>query len=282
MISATACHYSIIRFLPFVETGEFANVGVVLFAPQARRFAFRILSARVGRITAFFEHVDVPFVRNAIRAFEEELTRVGEAFKAAGTDRRFRELDMNRSMALWHELLKPRETILRLGESRVVMANDPVQKLKELFAFYVERDFVTREYQEQVLERAVRRLLHSVDLSGRFVPSVVGNDEYHTRFPFVELADGTPLKAIKPLHLTHSDAARIIDHGGQWAVRVGALRKRGLLPKEVLFAIDADGEADTPRGRAQLDVIDHLRQLDVRVAPLAEPQQIITFASGLK
>ncbi|HVK54151.1 MAG TPA: DUF3037 domain-containing protein, partial [Burkholderiales bacterium] len=31
-----ACHYAIVRFLPFVETGEFANVGVVLFSPNAR------------------------------------------------------------------------------------------------------------------------------------------------------------------------------------------------------------------------------------------------------
>lgn len=31
----TACHDAIARFMPFVETGEFANVGVLLFALDA-------------------------------------------------------------------------------------------------------------------------------------------------------------------------------------------------------------------------------------------------------
>ena len=55
----TACHYAIVRFMPFVETEEFANVGVVLFAPQDRYFGFRLLGNRTSRITNFFEQMEV-------------------------------------------------------------------------------------------------------------------------------------------------------------------------------------------------------------------------------
>ncbi|MGM0927683.1 MAG: DUF3037 domain-containing protein [Pseudomonadota bacterium] len=31
-----ACQYVILRFMPYVETGEFANVGVVMIPPHSR------------------------------------------------------------------------------------------------------------------------------------------------------------------------------------------------------------------------------------------------------
>jgi len=279
-MNVTPCHYAIVRFLPFVETGEFANVGVVLFAPLARKFTYKLLTRRVARITAFFEKLEAPYVRAAIRHFEDELNRIDQLFKQAGTDRRIRQLDVAACMAIWNGLLGPTETMLRFGESRVIMAADPQAKMRELFDFYVERNFVTREYQEQALDRTVRRLLYSADLGSRFGPQVIGNDDYHARFPFVETTSEGPVKVIKPLHLTHADAARIIDHGGQWVVRVKALRNRGLLPPEVLFAVDgSDVDLNTPRGRARREVIDELSQL-VDVAPLNESQRIIAFASA--
>ena len=33
--------YSIVRFMLFVETGEFANVGVIMIAPEQRHFDFK-------------------------------------------------------------------------------------------------------------------------------------------------------------------------------------------------------------------------------------------------
>lgn len=274
----TACHYAIVRFMPFVETEEFANVGVVLFAPAARWFGYRLLTQRIGRVTNFFEELEAATLRAAVHDFRDELERLTTSFKAAGTDRRLRNLDMKTSMLLWEELIRPREVMLRFGEGRVVLAENPQAKMLELFNFYVERNFVTREYQEQVLERSVRNMLRTAHLLDRFVPMKVGNDEYHARFPFVRLLDERPVRAIKPLYLAHRDSAKIIDHGGQWIVRVNALRKRGLLPDRVLFAVDGV-EDGTARGRARREVVDELRVLDVEVTPMAEQQAVIDFAA---
>ncbi len=130
--------------------------------------------------------------------------------------------------------IKPRETMLRFSESRLVLADDPRAKLPALFQYYVERNFATREYQEQILERGVRGWLREAKLAERFHAGRVGNDEYHAQFPFVAGPDDKPEKIIKPLNLAHADAAHIIDHGGQWIVRINALKKRGLLPAKVL------------------------------------------------
>ncbi len=273
----TACHYSIVRFLPFVETGEFANVGVVVFAPGARFFGFKLLVNRHARVTNFFEQLDAKIFRMAMRTFREELERVSQLLKPLGTDRRLKVLDKEGALRFWAEIVKPRETMIRFSESRVVLAEDVRGKLQELFDFYVERNFATREYQEQTLERGVRGWLRDANLQTRFFPARVGNDEYHAQFPFVELDNERPVKIIKPLNLGYADASRIIDHGGQWVVRVNALKKRGLLPADVLFAVDGPQDVSA-RAAACGEVIDELQGLGVTVAPYADRQAIIEFA----
>lgn len=263
--------------MPFVETGEFANVGVILFAPNAQVFGFRLLGNRHARISNFFEQLDARVFRAAMRTFREEMERVQEMLRQFGADRGTPALDKAGALRLWTEIVKPRETMLRFGEPRVVLATDPQAKLLELYRFYVERNFATREYQEQVLERGVRACLREARLSDRFHPARVGNDEYHAQFPFVAGQEDMPDKVIKPLNLDYAEAARIIDHGGQWIVRVNALRKRNLLPGQVLFTVKGPEDLTT-RGRARKEVVDELSNSGVIVVPYDEVQSIVEFA----
>lgn len=274
----TACHYAIVRFVPFVETEEFANVGVVLFAPAARHFGFRLMVNRSSRVTNFFEQLESATYRAVMRGLRDELERLDRAFKALGTDRRLRELDQHKSLALWAEMIKPRESQVRFTEGRVVLAADPGAKLHELFGHYVERNFVTREYQERALERSVRGVLRAAELADRFIEARIGNDEYHTNFPFVQVQNDEPVKLIKPLSLQQSDSARMLDHGGNWIMRVRNLRRRNLLPGRVLFALDGNEDEPGLRGKARRDIAGELRELGVMVAPVAQQQQLISFA----
>ena len=139
-----ACHYAIVRFLPFVETDEFANVGVVLFSPKARFFGFRLMTTRHARVTAFFDQLDGKVFRSVMRQAQEELQRVADAFNALGTDQSLGAFDHQAAFALWSELTKPLASVLRISEPRVAMAVAPEVKLQELFAFYVERNFVAK------------------------------------------------------------------------------------------------------------------------------------------
>jgi hypothetical protein len=273
----TACHYAIVRFTPFVETGEFANVGILMFAPNARYFGFKLLGNRYARVTNFFEQMDAKVFRSSMNTFREELQRIDGMLKRMGTDRRLKTLDREGTLRLWGEIIKPRETMLRFSESRVVLATEPRAKLQALYEYYVERNFVNREYQEQMLERGVRGWLREANLLDRFHPARVGNDEYHAQFPFVAGPDDKPEKIIKPLNLDYAEASKIIDHGGQWIVRINALKKRDLLPEQVLFTVKGP-EDFTARGKARREVVDELEEAGVIVAPFAEAQAVIDFA----
>src|SRR5690606_6126138 len=126
--------------------------------------------------------------------------------------------------------------------------------LEELYGFYIERDFVTKEYQERLLERGMRNLLIRNNLGDKYTNLQVGNDSFHVRFPFVHMEGNLPAKAIKPFHLAHDDPNKILDHGGHWVDRVKRLKRHGLIPREVLFAIEAPPKAEAKRFAAYQEI----------------------------
>jgi Protein of unknown function (DUF3037) len=137
--TTAVCHYALVHFLPFAETGEFCNVGVVMFSPSARFFDFKLLKPPLSRITNFFRQLDGDTVAASLDAMADELQRVRAMLMPLGVDRRSRALDRAAATQLWLEILKPRASTIRFSESRLVMANGPRDKLNELYSYYVER-----------------------------------------------------------------------------------------------------------------------------------------------
>ena len=49
-----ACNYAVLRFLPYPETGEFVNLGVVVHCALRGLFEMKIESRKAARVTDFF------------------------------------------------------------------------------------------------------------------------------------------------------------------------------------------------------------------------------------
>lgn len=269
-----ACQYAIVRFLPYLETGEFANVGIVMFCPDAGFFEFKLLT-RIRRITAFFEELDAGIYRRTMTDFRKELERVRNWINPKLHDGNGMELAHN----LFAELTRQREAMMRFDTVRVVLSDDPVQQFDELFGHYVERNFATKAYQEQLLEKTVRRVLTDAKLNRLYKPETVGDaTTYHTKLPFVHKEGERVLKAIKPLHLAHEDPAQIYDHGWAWLGRVAKLRALRLLPEQLLFPVQGPAETDGERFAMYQEIIGKMADKDVLVIPATQNEQIIQFA----
>lgn len=277
-MSTVPCMYAIVRFAPFVETGEFANVGIVLMAPAERYFGFKLMHKRYGRVTRFFEQTKPELFRKTLAFLHDELEGKHQLLKQHGFDKRLASNDVEFAKRVFMEIARPREAIIRFSEVRGVLTESPEAKLQALYKHYVERDFATKEYQEATLERGMRRLLVDAGVINRFTPAKVGDEEFQVHFPFVEKANGIIVKAIKPLHLAQEQPSKILDHGGQWLFRTQALKKRKLLPEGVLFAVNGpkDGGA---RERVFAEVVNELTELGVSVTTIADTQRISTFAT---
>ena len=272
-----ACQYALLRFRPFVETGEFANVGVVLMAPEARFFGFRLLK-RYGRITRFFHQLDPKVYLNGKELFKEELERFYANLRRMALDGRKREVNLILARNLFAELVRPREAMLQFDEQRIALADDPKVKLDVLFDHYVERNFVTKEYQERLLESSVRKLLFHAKLGNEYRQEKIGNDDFAVNFPFVHMTDGKAERIIKPLYLDQGDSTKILTHGGQWVDKVRRLRKRNALPDDVLFPVTAPA-LSTKQFEAFEEIRDDLQGADVQVVSANDENRILQFVT---
>ena len=274
MTKKLACQYAIVRFLPYLETGEFANVGIVMLCPEAGIFQFRLMN-RIRRITAFFEELDVGIYRRAAKDFKLELQRIQKWLDAQANNR----MDVELARHLFAELTRPRETLMRFDGVRVVLADDPAQQFEELFGHYVERNFATKAYQEALLEKTVRKVLAEAKLGTQYHPETLGEmDTYHVRLPFVHKEDARVVKAIKPLHLAHEDPTQIYEHGWAWLGKVNRLRALRYLPEQMLFAVQGPAEADNKRFAVYQEVVAQMAVNDVLVIPEQQTQRILEFA----
>jgi hypothetical protein len=248
-------------------------------APEQRFFAFKLMTQRHARVTHFFEQLEAKVYRATMRNLQEELNRATGVLRRHGFDKRLKVNDVDFAKGLFAEIIRPRETIIKFSEPRVILVNDLKETLAELYSHYVERAFVTRQYQETVLERGMRNWLYKAGIADRFERAEIGNDEYHVTFPFVEQRQEHAIKAIKPLHLNLNQATKIIEHGGQWLLRINQLHKRNKLPEKVLFAVQGPLE-DGPKGNAYREIVEGLQDAGAAVLPYADKDGILAFAAA--
>lgn len=274
-----ACQYAVVQFLPYAETREFANVGVVLMCPEAGYFGFRLLK-RYGRVTRFFEGIDRRIFLEGKRLFQDELGRVRALLKQGPLNLNHQTNDRTPAIRQFAELVRRREALFRFDEPGVVLAENPKACLDELYGFYVERDFATREYQERLLEKGVRQLLNRANLADRFRAELIGDEMYHARFPFVAMEGSEPVRVIKPLFLAQDDPERIFTHGDLWIRKIQRLRGRKLLPEAVLLPLDAPPNDDMKRHDAFEEIAEELAGLDVEIVNAQETDRILQFAQA--
>ena len=88
--------------------------------------------------------------------------------------------------------------------------------------------------------------LHDINIDNKFIKRQFDDGIYKASFPFVEIdAEGDPLKIIKPFFLGQKEPTSIIDHGVKWTTSVTRLRKAGVIPDRVLFAVEGPAKNDT-------------------------------------
>lgn len=273
-MSLFACRYAVVQFLPYAETGEFANVGIVLLCPDTGYFGFRLQSPRrTKRVTSFFDRLDRSVYVRALDVFQQELLRVKIQFdtEVGGTNS---ETARQRFIALTH----PREAIIRFAPTRAIMTASPEKEIDALFGRYVEHNFATPEHREEVLEKRIGQLLRSLPLARPFHAHTIGNDETRARFPFVVMDNERPLKAIKPLFLAQDEAHKIFEHADFWLPKMRRLRARGLLPETTLISTEAPPENDDKRFKAYTEVRAELNELELFTVAARDEEAIRRFA----
>ena len=267
-------HYTLVRLLPQVDAGEFANVGVLLACPKQGYFEFRLIK-RYGRVTRFFEEFTGELFLRVRREVEAELRYIRTQIGDNGAR------DQSLVLRVLQNLTQPRESMVRYAPLRMLMTDDPDAELKRLVARYVQRDGEgLRQRREEVLTRHVNKVLRAQHLAHVFEPDEVGPDEYPVQLPLVYERNGQVLAAIKPLDLTQDEPVKIYEHGGLWVGRLKRLKSFGALPAGMLVLVDGPKADDPRRYRAYTDIVRELVELPVEVTEAANNARILAFAQA--
>jgi Protein of unknown function (DUF3037) len=266
------CKYSIIRFQPYPETEEFANIGIVLYATASKRLEFRLLDSKQhARITDFFDHPmckDV-FVQTS-KIIRAEIERI----------KRFLDETAGGDIDLYAELIRCREDIIRFSNSRVLFCTDPVATVEKLFDHYIHRSFIHEPGHEDKMKRQVRDLLDHRNLGKKYREGTIGEpDKYEVRFPFVSKAGEQ--KVIKPIYFRYEKPTPLIEHGNTWLSKIQQLKKYHFIrADEILFAYDAPDESQGNMFAAFNEIKEQIENEGVVMADIKNDEDIVKFAAA--
>ena len=123
------CNYAVLRFLPYPETGEFVNVGVVVNCQEPCLFRFFVEETTPARLKALFPNQDTQAFEAGAAAMHQELARVKTMIR-----------DPKTCQSAFHEAIRPRESTFRFSEARTILSDDPEGLAEALFKRYVRME----------------------------------------------------------------------------------------------------------------------------------------------
>jgi len=261
------CKYCIIRFQPYAETEEFANIGIVIYAPNSQQIEYKTLnSMQHGKITQFFKPLDKKIYFHTIQIINNELKRIQEMQKNSP------------SIDLFAELTRAREDIIRYSNTRVIYSDDPAKELQNLFEYYVQRSFTKEKGHEDKMIVQLKKLLTNNNLEKKFKDKIIGDEEkFSVRFPFVHSNNNKII--IKPIHFKHNDSSQLIEHGLSWLGKVNQLHRYGFLkPEEILFAYAPPVSTQGKLRDAFEDIYAQIQDAKITMVNIKEKKKITQFA----
>jgi hypothetical protein len=264
--------YAVVRFMPFIETREFANVGVVLIAPKTGKFLFKLAPKRFGRVTQFFDDLDGQLYKNAIDTFTAELDRIQHYCVDHGI----------RGKALveyFTEVTRHRESVLHFGNMGRMMGGTELVELEKLYQRFVARAFVNDEYREQQMVKALKQTFKT-KLPVKYVEKTLKAGIFDITVPFVSKTEqGT--RVIKPLAFDQLTPLKAAEHGEQWVNRIQKLINNDVvMPNRALFAVERPLANKTDFVQVYDDIVGEIKHLGVEVKQFDDTDSILMFAKA--
>lgn len=266
----TPCLYSIVRYAPYAETEEFANVGVVLCAPKTGQFHYHLTQSNDARVKNFFQdEIIFPHAKDAIarelKFAQEQSFKISSPEKLAN---------------FFNYLIGKKESIMHFSPARVVMAENPQELALNLFNKFVNHSDITKESREIILTRELKnRFSHYNDLKNAFRRETLGGELTRFSIPFVARQDGDILCAIKPLAFTQDKPEKMMEHCDSWTAKIlRAASEKILSVSNVLFTIDPPANPTALETKAMSEIRRTFSEKGIHHIEHKDETSIIEFA----
>ena len=176
----TTYTYSVLRYVHDTTTGEFVNVGVVLYSSEAR-YASALCRSTLGRLTKTFPGMDGDAFKSLMRYIQSRIEEIGDGFK--------KELPFNGLPAsvteVAHAVLPPDDSSLQWSPPGSGLSENLSQTLETLYdrlvSRYDDRPQQERRSDEEVW-RKYRRSLESRQVLKHLQPKKISVQDDEVEF----------------------------------------------------------------------------------------------------
>lgn len=216
----TTFTYTVLRYVHDIATGEFVNMGVALYAPEAK-YISAICSPRYGRLSKMFLDVNGDHLRSVMRyiqaRFEEHATKFHTELPLAGKPKSILEIA--------HSILPPDDSSLQWSEPNGGITENPAGTLDQLYARLVEK-YEQREKlpsrQDDDVWKIFRKELETKQVLARMQPKRIIAKDYDHEFDHAWRNGSWNL--YQPISLDLLDADSILDKANRWLGRATNLK----------------------------------------------------------
>jgi hypothetical protein len=211
----TTFTYCILRYVHDLATGEFVNMGVALYAPEAN-YVSAICSPRYGRPSRMFLEVNGEYLRSLMRyiqaRFEEHSVKLQDELPLEGRPKSIMEIAVS--------VLPKDDSSLQWSEPNGGVSEDPAATLDQLYSRLVER------YEQRVQQpsrnddevwRHYRKALENKQVLGRLQPKRISGKDYEHEFEHAW--ENGIWNVFQPVSMDLADADGILDKANRWLGR---------------------------------------------------------------
>jgi hypothetical protein len=216
----TTFTYTVLRYVHDIATSEFVNMGVALYAPDAK-YVSAICTPRYGRLSKMFLDVNGDHLRSLVRFIQARFEECGSKISS--------ELNLERPksvMEIATGILPRDDSSLQWSEPNGGITEDPAATLEQLYVRLVEkyeqRAQVPSRNDDEVW-RVYRKELESKEgILSRFQAKRIIAKDYDHEF---EHAWGNGIwNLYQPVSMDLVDADTILDKANRWLGRATNLK----------------------------------------------------------
>ncbi len=211
--------FSVLRYIHDIVTGEFINVGVVLYAPKAK-FLSAICTSRYGRLSKMFSNISGDHYRQVARYIQARLEEEGERLAS--------ELPFDKMpksvMDFTVRVLPIDDSSLQFSPEGYGLTENPHETLEQIYSRYVEKYYEKTEKHsrgDEDIWKVYKRHLEEKRILGNLKPHQIIGTNYDYEFKYCWKNEKWHIH--EPVSFDLLEANFITDKANGWLGRITSL-----------------------------------------------------------
>jgi hypothetical protein len=268
--------YTILRYVHDPATGEFANVGVVLFAPEAK-FARAFCRDTFGRLAKIFPGMNGETFKSLMRYIESRIDEIGGRLQA--------ELPLEKppvdALALASQVLPHDDSSLQWSPLGSGLSERPSETLERLFERFVTRydeKPLRPQRDEAVIWRSFKRNFDVQQVTALLRPKKISVADDEVEFECAYKNE--QWHCLEPVSFDLANADSITDKAHRWLGQIASVR---LSPEafKVYFLVGAPQQTDLlPAYNKAMSILRKV-PVDQEIIPEEQAQNFAAHIAGM-